>query len=127
MIHGWLCGEPAFEDWLREHGVDLGSTTVRGASEVSRGVFAIAAIRPLSVVMSVPQELLITVELGQALEIGQALMSSSEVTFEAPKHVYLALFLLVDRAEQQTAVDFAPYHELLAGLTCSNLPIFWCA
>ena len=32
--------EPAFEAWLRDHGVDLGSTTARGASEVSRGIFA---------------------------------------------------------------------------------------
>ena len=124
MIQGWLCGEPAFEAWLRDHGVDLGSTTVRGASEVSRGIFTTAPIRPLSVVTHVPLKLLITVELGQALEIGRALRSA-EVTFEAPKHVYLALFLLVDRREQQTAVDFGPYHELLAGLTCSNFPIFW--
>ena len=116
--------EPAFEAWLRDHGVDLGSTTARGASEVSRGIFATEAIKRFKTLMSVPRELLVTVEMGQALEIGRALLSS-DVSFEAPKHVYLALFLLVDRREQQTSVDFAPYHELLAGLTLSNFPIFW--
>ena len=62
--------------------------------------------------------------MGQSTAIGAAI-AQSDIAFEAPKHVYLAVFLLVDRREQQTAVDFAPYHELLAGLTLSNLPTFW--
>lgn len=62
-----------------------------------------------------------TVEMGKALPVGQAVLASG-VSFDAPKHIFLMLFLLTDMKRPDTF--FRPYYDLLP-LTLSNMPIFW--
>lgn len=59
--------------------------------------------------------------MGKALPVGQAVLASG-VSFDAPKHIFLMLFILTDMKRLDTF--FRPYYELLP-LTLSNMPIFW--
>lgn len=64
---------------------------------------------------------LITVEMGKALPVGQAVLTSG-VSFDAPKHIFLMLFILTDMRRPDTF--FRPYYDLLP-TTLGNMPIFW--
>ncbi|CAN0475117.1 unnamed protein product [Ectocarpus sp. 8 AP-2014] len=64
---------------------------------------------------------LVTVEMGKALPVGQAVLASG-VSFDAPKHIFLMLFILTDMRRPDTF--FRPYYDLLP-TTLSNMPIFW--
>lgn len=64
---------------------------------------------------------LVTVEMGKALPVGQAVLASG-VSFDAPKHIFLMLFILTDMKKPDTF--FRPYYDLLP-TTLSNMPIFW--
>jgi histone-lysine N-methyltransferase SETD3 len=61
-----------------------------------RGVYAKAFIPPSTVCMSIPRKCLITVEMGQATPIGQLIMQS-DLDLDAPKHIFLMVYLLWDR------------------------------
>lgn len=60
-------------------------------------------------------------EMGKALPVGQAVLASG-VSFDAPKHIFLMLFILTDMKRPDTF--FRPYYDLLP-TTLSNMPIFW--
>ena len=60
-------------------------------------------------------------EMGKALPVGQAVLTSG-VSFDAPKHIFLMLFILTDMKRPDTF--FRPYYDLLPS-TLSNMPIFW--
>lgn len=62
-----------------------------------------------------------TVEMGKGLPVGQAVLASG-VSFDAPKHIFLMLFILTDMKRPDTF--FRPYYDLLP-TTLSNMPIFW--
>lgn len=64
---------------------------------------------------------MITVEMGKATDVGRAVLEA-ELELDAPKHVFLMLFLLIDRHNPQSF--FQPYYEVLPR-TLSNMPIFW--
>ena len=49
-------------------------------------------------------------------------MLTSGVSFDAPKHIFLMLFILTDMKRPDTF--FRPYYDLLPS-TLSNMPIFW--
>ena len=59
--------------------------------------------------------------MGKALPVGQAVLTSG-VSFDAPKHIFLMLFILTDMKRPDTF--FRPYYDLLPS-TLSNMPIFW--
>ncbi|CAN0447031.1 unnamed protein product [Discosporangium mesarthrocarpum] len=59
--------------------------------------------------------------MGKALPVGQAVLSSG-VSFDAPKHIFLMLFMLTDM--QKSDSFFRPYYDLLP-TTLKNMPIFW--
>lgn len=88
-----------------------------------RGVHAKRFIAPNSICMSIPRRCLITVEMGQATEIGRIVMAS-DLDLDAPKHIYLMIYLLWDRKVNHTDSFFYPYYEVLPQ-TLSNMPIFW--
>ena len=76
------------------------STTVSSLDTSSnselRGVYAKTYIPPNTVCMSIPRRCLITVEMGQATPIGQLIMQS-DLDLDAPKHIFLMVYLLWDR------------------------------
>mmetsp|Transcript_7782 Transcript_7782/g.11167 ORF Transcript_7782/g.11167 Transcript_7782/m.11167 type:complete len:635 (+) Transcript_7782:53-1957(+) len=88
-----------------------------------RGVHAKTHIPPNTVCMIVPRKCLITVEMGQATPIGQAIFHS-DLDLDAPKHIYLMVFLLWDRKVNGSASFFHPYYEILPR-TLKNMPVFW--
>lgn len=93
-----------------------------GESEM-RGVHARQHIPPNTVCMSIPRSCLITVEMGQATPIGQAIYSS-DLDLDAPKHIYLMIYILWDRKVNGKNSFFAPYYDILPR-TLHNMPIFW--
>jgi len=99
-----------------------GGGTCKEASEM-RGVHARTHIPPNTVCMSVPRRCLITVEMGQATPIGQAILHS-ELDLDAPKHIFLMVYVLWDRKVNGANSFFHPYYEILPP-TLRNMPIFW--
>ncbi|GKY90357.1 hypothetical protein MPSEU_000009700 [Mayamaea pseudoterrestris] len=93
-----------------------------GNSEL-RGVYAKSYIPPNSICMSVPRKCLITVEMGQATPIGQ-LIIQSDLDLDAPKHIFLMVYLLWDRKVNGPKSFYWPYYEILPQ-TLRNMPIFW--
>ena len=88
-----------------------------------RGVHAKVTIPPNSICVSIPRKCLITVEMGQATDIGQAILHS-DLELDAPKHIFLMVYLLWDRKMNGEHSFFAPYYDILPR-TLHNMPIFW--
>lgn len=88
-----------------------------------RGVHSKCDIPPNTICVSVPRLCLITVEMGQATSIGQAILNS-DLELDAPKHVFLMVFLLWDRKVNGESSFFKPYYDILPP-TLRNMPIFW--
>jgi hypothetical protein len=104
-------GSPLFSEEKKEatshhHIMPLTSTTTTKNSQSSastesssselRGVHAKTHIAANHVCMSIPRQCLITVEMGQATPIGQAILHS-DLDLDAPKHIFLMVYLLWDR------------------------------
>ena len=88
-----------------------------------RGVHAKVNIPPNHICVSIPRKCLITVEMGQATEIGRAIINS-DLELDAPKHVFLMIYLLWDRKINGKKSFFKPYYDILPN-TLRNMPIFW--
>jgi histone-lysine N-methyltransferase SETD3 len=59
--------------------------------------------------------------MGQETEIGRQVLNA-DLDLDAPKHVYLMLYMLQDRLNPNSF--FKPYYDILPQ-TFSNMPIFW--
>ncbi|CAB9499519.1 SET domain containing [Seminavis robusta] len=136
-----------FEQWLRDNGAkfellelreyDAAKNAPREEEEVGeekkepttteesemRGVHARTHIPPNTVCVTIPRRCLITVEMGQATPIGQAILDS-DLDLDAPKHIFLMIYLLWDRKINGSSSFFHPYYEILPK-TLRNMPIFW--
>jgi hypothetical protein len=88
-----------------------------------RGVHARTHIPPHTICMTIPRRCLITVEMGQATPIGQAILNS-DLDLDAPKHIFLMIYVLWDRKINGRDSFFDPYYQILPQ-TLSNMPIFW--
>lgn len=93
------------------------------ADSEMRGVHAKCDIPPGTLCMTIPRRCLITVEMGQATEIGRAIMAS-DLDLDAPKHIYLMIYILWDRKVNGSKSFFHPYYEILPP-TLQNMPVFW--
>jgi histone-lysine N-methyltransferase SETD3 len=110
-----------FEEWLLHHGARFPKLTMQKYDDEVRGVHATGEIVPDEIIVEVPLACLITVEMGKATEVGRAVLQA-DLELDAPKHVFLMLFMLVDR--KKPASHFKPYYDILPP-TLSNMPIFW--
>uniref|UniRef100_A0A7S4NAB7 SET domain-containing protein n=1 Tax=Odontella aurita TaxID=265563 RepID=A0A7S4NAB7_9STRA len=88
-----------------------------------RGVHARVMISPNTVCVAIPRKCLITVEMGQSTPIGQAVLNS-DLDLDAPKHIFLMIYLLWDQKVNGDKSFFKPYYDILPK-TLSNMPIFW--
>lgn len=93
-----------------------------GSNEM-RSVHATSNIPPHTVCVSIPKSCLITVEMGQQTPIGQSILHS-DVELDAPKHIFLMIYLLWDKKVNGSKSFFAPYYDILPK-TLRNMPIFW--
>jgi histone-lysine N-methyltransferase SETD3 len=103
--------------------VNASGTNEESRESEMRGVHARCDVPPNTVCVSIPLECLITVEMGQATEIGQIILKS-DLDLDAPKHIFLMIFLLYDRKVNGENSFFKPYYDILPG-TLHNIPIFW--
>ena len=88
-----------------------------------RGVHARTHIPADSICMIIPRKCLVTVEMGQATPLGQKILNS-DLDLDAPKHIYLMIYILWDRKVNGANSFFHPYYEILPR-TLKNMPIFW--
>eukprot|EP00980_Cylindrotheca_fusiformis_P009942 scaffold2196_cov99-Cylindrotheca_fusiformis.AAC.5 len=98
------------------------SKSQSGDSEM-RGVHARTHLAPNTVCMAIPRRCLITVEMGQETPVGQAILRS-DLDLDAPKHIFLMVYLLWDKKVNGENSFFYPYYEILPE-TLRNMPIFW--
>jgi histone-lysine N-methyltransferase SETD3 len=89
----------------------------------NRGVHARTHIAPNTTCVKIPRSCLITVEMGQATPIGCKILES-DLDLDAPKHIYLMIYILWDRKINGNKSFFAPYYDILPK-TLRNMPIFW--
>jgi hypothetical protein len=101
----------------------IASTPADDEESEMRGVHSTQHIPPNTVCMAIPRRCLITVEMGQATAVGQAILNS-DLDLDAPKHIYLMIYVLWDRKVNGKNSFFHPYYEILPR-TLSNMPIFW--
>ena len=92
-------------------------------SKEMRGVHAKTTIPPQTICVSIPKSCLITVEMGQATPIGRKILTS-DLELDAPKHIFLMIYLLWDKKLHGHKSFFAPYYDILPS-TLRNMPIFW--
>mmetsp|Transcript_7023 Transcript_7023/g.7975 ORF Transcript_7023/g.7975 Transcript_7023/m.7975 type:complete len:615 (+) Transcript_7023:45-1889(+) len=137
-----------FENWLRENGAFFDLLELREydtpttdddddsvvlvheekkESEVTesemRGVHSRADVPPDTICMMIPRKCLITVEMGKATPLGKTVLES-DLDLDAPKHIYLMIYILWDRRVNGPNSFFHPYYEILPS-TLKNMPIFW--
>jgi len=110
-----------FEKWLLDNGSKYPQLEMREYDEEVRGVHAKEEIEEDVNIVEIPLSCLITVEMGKQTEVGQAVLAAN-LDLDAPKHVFLMLFMLVDRKNPDSF--FKPYYDTLPP-TLSNMPIFW--
>lgn len=114
--------EEVFIDWLKNNGAVFSEMVeLRAYDDEVRGVHAARDIADEEIVMEIPLSCLITVEMGKETEVGRAVLEA-ELDLDAPKHVFLMLFVLCDR--KKPGSRFKPYYDMLPA-TLSNMPIFW--
>lgn len=114
--------EKAFVQWLEDNGAKFSDQVeLRSYDEEVRGVHARRSLKANEMLIEVPLQCLITVEMGKATDVGRAVLEA-ELELDAPKHVFLMLFLLLDRCN--LASFFRPYYDILPK-TLANMPIFW--
>lgn len=96
---------------------------INDGSDEMRGVHALTNLPPQAIIVSIPLRCLITVEMGQNTPIGRKILSS-DLELDAPKHIFLMIYLLWDRAFNGDDSFFAPYYAVLPK-RLRNMPIFW--
>lgn len=82
-------------EWLLDNGAEFPKLYLREYASEVRGVHASSALARDEEIMRIPLKCLITVEMGKDTDIGQMLIDRN-VSFVAPKHIFLMMFLLTD-------------------------------
>ena len=110
-----------FEKWLLDAGAKFPKLELQDYGNEVRGCHATDPIQSDEVIVEIPLNCLITVEMGKATDVGRAILRAN-IDLDAPKHIFLMLFMLIDRKNPNSF--FKPYYDILPP-TLSNMPIFW--
>jgi protein-histidine N-methyltransferase len=112
-----------FVKWIQDNGGRFPKLYLKKYDEANRGVHASEVIEDDELVMEIPYACVFTVEMGKATPTGQIVVQKNiEGRFDAPKHIYLMLFLLIDGEDEHSF--FQPYYKILPE-SLSGMPIFW--
>ncbi|KAG5190393.1 hypothetical protein JKP88DRAFT_160443 [Tribonema minus] len=109
------------EQWLLDNGAKFPKLEVHSYDEEFRGMHASCDLPADERIIEVPLKCLITVEMGKETPVGRAVVAA-DPDLDAPKHIYLMLFLLTDRLRADSF--FRPYYDMLPP-SLSNMPVFW--
>lgn len=107
--------------WLRENGSTYPKLELRDFGNEVRGCHSIEDIENDETIIFIPLKCLITVEMGKNTAVGKQILQST-IQLDAPKHIFLMLFILIDMKNPQSF--FKPYYDILPK-TMYNMPIFW--
>ena len=110
-----------FQKWLIDNGSKFPKLELQDYGNEVRGCHAKEEIHNGDTIVDIPLKCLITVEMGKKTEIGRSILASN-IELDAPKHIFLMLFILVDR--QKPDSFFKPYYDILPP-SLRNMPIFW--
>ena len=110
-----------FVKWLKEGGANFDKIKMRYYSPDYRGVHARTHIKKNEVFLTIPKNLIITLEMAKAAPIG-AKMEKAKLNLLSPKHSFLASYVLQER--HKTVTKWEPYLDILPKST-SNFPIFF--
>jgi histone-lysine N-methyltransferase SETD3 len=119
-----------FVEWIQSSGGKFPKLYLKKYDEANRGVHASEVIEDDELVMEIPYACVFTVEMGKATETGKIVVQKNiDGRFDAPKHIYLMLFLLIDGENEDSF--FQPYYKILPGFNgnvregLNGMPIFW--
>ena len=73
-----------FERWLLDNGATFPRLTMQTYGDEVRGVSALVDIEPESTIVTVPLKCLITVEMGKATDVGQAVLAADPTALQWP-------------------------------------------
>jgi hypothetical protein len=121
--HGSSSKDSMDDDVAEEKKEPNVATEVEERESEMRGVHARTPIPPDTTCVMIPRRCLITVEMGQATPLGQKILNS-DLDLDAPKHIFLMIYVLWDRKVNGEKSFFHPYYEILPR-TLQNMPIFW--
>lgn len=85
---------PLLMKWLAANGANIDLLSLEEYAPQVRGVHVKNLVENKQQLMTIPLDCLITVEMGKDTSTGQKIQ---HLKFAAPKHIYLMLFLLLDR------------------------------
>jgi hypothetical protein len=117
-------------EWIVANGGAVTALTIGTSADGLRGLHATAPLLPGTVVLHIPRRCVITAAQAAAPGTGLGRLRAalaSESLHHSTSDVLLALFLLLDRADQGSF--FAPYHATLPPSdersSVSSLPVHW--
>ena len=87
-----------FENWLLQNGAKFQKLELKDYGDEMRACHAVAEIEEEETIVEVPLKCLITVEMGKETQIGRAILDSN-IELDAPKHIFLMIFMLLDRIQ----------------------------
>eukprot|EP00949_MAST-11_sp_MAST-11-sp1_P002718 g2718.t1 len=116
----------AFVRWIVDNGGQFPRLEIVELGNGVRGVRASSSLRNDELIMSIPYSLIFTVEQGKKTRTGKAILEHGiDELFDAPKHIFLMIFLLLEKEKGEHSF-FSPYINILPSskdLQC--MPIFW--
>eukprot|EP00826_Nyctotherus_ovalis_P039605 TRINITY_DN381_c0_g1_i1.p1 TRINITY_DN381_c0_g1~~TRINITY_DN381_c0_g1_i1.p1 ORF type:complete len:477 (+),score=178.23 TRINITY_DN381_c0_g1_i1:513-1943(+) len=110
-----------FVKWLRDGGAKFDKVKMRYYSADYRGVHAKLRVRKNEVLVFIPKDLIITLEMAKEAPIGSK-MEKAKLKLLSPKHSFLSSYLLQEL--RKTDSKWQPYLDMLPKST-SNFPIFF--
>jgi histone-lysine N-methyltransferase SETD3 len=109
------------ENWLLDNGAKFPKLVLKDYGNEMRACHSNEAVEDEEIIVDIPLNCLITVEMGKDTPVGKLIMSSN-LDLDAPKHIFLMLYMLIDRKNPDSF--FKPYYDVLPP-TLHNMPIFW--
>jgi hypothetical protein len=110
-------------DWMKGGGAEINKLKLRHYTEDNRGVHAARNIRKGEVILFIPKNLLITLDMAMASPIGSLMAARNFLTrLISPKHSFLATFCMEEVRKENSSfarvIDNFPKE-------FNNFPIFY--
>jgi histone-lysine N-methyltransferase SETD3 len=110
-----------FYSWLVQNGYQPRFITLGTSASGLRSVYAKHYISQNMIIMSIPRNLLITVDMGKNTVVGKKIIQTNS-QFENISSLFIALFLLEDSTKENSF--FEPYYQMFPKSQL-NIPVFW--
>jgi len=110
-----------FINWLKDNGAKFPGVYFKETENNMRSVYTRQFIPKDQQIITIPEKLLITNQMGKNTEIGRRLINLG-IKFNSPKHAYIIVFMVEEMKKGNSF--FQPYFDILP-TDLSNFPIFW--